>query len=85
VFKTVKMSSVDLSNRGNFGSKFGIIVAAAGSAIGLGNIWRFPYLTGKDGGAAFLLIYLAFVLAIGIPVMLSGFIISFSLYFSFIL
>ena len=70
------MSATDLSNRGIFGSKFGIIAAASGSAIGLGNIWRFPYLTGKNGGAAFILIYVLFVLAIGIPVMLSEFVIG---------
>jgi len=70
------MSATDLSNRGIFGSKFGIIAAASGSAIGLGNIWRFPYMAGKNGGAAFLIIYIIFVLAIGIPVMLSEFVIG---------
>lgn len=64
------------SNRGSFSSKFGIIAAAAGSAIGLGNIWRFPYILGESGGGAFLLIYLLFVLSIGIPVMLSEFVIG---------
>lgn len=59
------------NNRGSFGSKFGIIAATAGSAIGLGNIWRFPYVTGQNGGGAFLLIYLGFVVLIGLPVMLS--------------
>lgn len=49
----------------------GFIMAAAGSAIGLGNIWRFPYMAGENGGGAFLLIYLGFVLLIGIPVILS--------------
>ncbi len=58
-------------NRDSFTSKFGVIAAAAGSAIGLGNIWRFPYVLGENGGAAFLLIYLFFILAIGMPVMLS--------------
>jgi NSS family neurotransmitter:Na+ symporter len=67
---------VDLSNRGNFGSKFGIIAAAAGSAIGLGNIWRFPYIAGNNGGGAFLIIYLIFVFGIGMPVMLSEFVIG---------
>ena len=47
------------SERVNFGSKIGAILAAAGSAVGLGNIWRFPYETGNHGGAAFILIYLA--------------------------
>lgn len=70
------MSTVDLSNRGSFRSKFGIIAAAAGSAIGLGNIWRFPYIAGENGGAAFILIYLVFVFAIGVPVMLSEFVIG---------
>lgn len=70
------MAKIDLTNRGSFGSKFGIIAAAAGSAIGLGNIWRFPYVAGENGGAAFLLIYILFILAIGIPVMLSEFIIG---------
>jgi len=59
-----------------FNSKFGVISAAAGSAIGLGNIWKFPYITGVYGGAAFLFVYLMFILAIGLPVMLSEFIIG---------
>jgi len=62
--------------RDSFSSRFGVIAAAAGSAIGLGNIWRFPYVTGESGGGAFLLIYLFFVLAIGIPVMTSEFVIG---------
>src|SRR5690554_773982 len=61
------------SDRDSFGSKFGVIAATAGSAIGLGNIWRFPYVAGENGGAAFLIIYLGFILIIGIPVMLSEF------------
>lgn len=64
------------SDRDSFGSKFGVIAATAGSAIGLGNIWRFPYVAGENGGAAFLIIYLGFILVIGIPVMLSEFIIG---------
>jgi NSS family neurotransmitter:Na+ symporter len=62
--------------RDSFGSKFGVIAAAAGSAIGLGNIWRFPYVVGQNGGGAFLLIYLVFIAAIGIPVMMSEFVIG---------
>ncbi|MFZ1805950.1 MAG: sodium-dependent transporter [Cyclobacteriaceae bacterium] len=58
-----------MANRGQFGSKFGFIMAAAGSAVGLGNIWRFPYLTGENGGGAFVFIYLCCVLAIGIPLL----------------
>ena len=64
---------MDMKQRDSFGSKLGVIAAAAGSAIGLGNIWRFPYVLGENGGGAFLLIYLLFVLSIGIPVMLSEF------------
>jgi NSS family neurotransmitter:Na+ symporter len=70
------MANVPVIGRDSFTSKFGIIAAAAGSAIGLGNIWRFPYVLGENGGGAFLFIYLAFVLGIGIPVMLSEFIIG---------
>jgi len=61
------------SNRDSFGSKFGVIAAAAGSAVGLGNIWRFPLVTTQNGGGAFLLLYVGFILIIGIPVMLSEF------------
>lgn len=64
------------SERGNFGTKIGIILATAGSAVGLGNIWRFPYMTGQNGGAAFILIYLVFVFLLGIPGMMSEFIIG---------
>ncbi len=67
------MSESDFTPRENFGSRFGIIAAAAGSAVGLGNIWRFPYVVGENGGGAFLIIYLIFIIAIGLPVMLSEF------------
>ena len=70
------MGYIDFSNRGSFGSKFGVIAAAAGSAIGLGNIWRFPYVVGENGGGAFLIFYLGFIVLIGMPVMLSEFIIG---------
>ncbi len=63
-------------SRGSFTSKFGIVAATAGSAIGLGNIWRFPYVAGKNGGGAFLLIYVGFILTIGMSVMLAEFIIG---------
>lgn len=43
--------------RASFGSKLGVILATAGSAVGLGNIWRFPYMTGQNGGAVFIIIY----------------------------
>lgn len=70
------MENFDVSKRDSFGSKIGVIAATAGSAIGLGNIWRFPYVLGENGGGAFLFVYLAFILAIGIPVMLSEFVIG---------
>lgn len=59
--------------RDSFGSKIGAILVAAGSAIGLGSIWRFPYMTGENGGGAFLLVYLLSVVVVGIPVMLAEF------------
>ena len=57
----------------HFGSKIGAIAALAGSAIGLGNIWKFPYITGENGGAAFILIYILCICFIGIPIMLAEF------------
>ena len=63
-------------SRGNFGSKLGIILATAGSAVGLGNVWRFPYMTGQNGGAAFLLMYIGCIMLLGIPGMLSEFLIG---------
>lgn len=64
------------NHRVNFGSKLGAILAAAGSAVGLGNVWRFPYEAGNHGGAAFICIYLACVFAFGLPIMISEFIIG---------
>lgn len=61
------------NNRANFGSKLGVILASAGSAVGLGNIWRFPFETGNHGGAAFIFIYLGCVLFFGIPIMVAEF------------
>ena len=57
--------------RGAFGSRLGFVLAAAGSAIGLGNIWRFPYTAAESGGGAFVLVYLFFVVVIGVPVLLA--------------
>lgn len=63
-------------NRANFGSKIGVILATAGSAVGLGNVWRFPYMTGQNGGAVFIMIYVACVFVLGIPCMMNEFIIG---------
>jgi len=59
--------------RATFGSRLGIIFATVGSAVGLGNIWRFPYMLGSNGGAAFLLIYLCCTILLGLPVMIAEF------------
>jgi neurotransmitter:Na+ symporter, NSS family len=56
-------------SRGNWGSRLGFVLAAAGSAVGLGNIWRFPYVTGENGGAVFVFIYIICVFLIGIPIL----------------
>ena len=62
--------------RAGFGTKLGVILATAGSAVGLGNIWRFPYMAGQNGGAVFIMIYIFCVLLLGIPCMISEFIIG---------
>lgn len=64
------------NERATFGSKLGVILATVGSAVGLGNIWRFPYMVGENGGAAFLLIYLVCILLLGLPVMITEFFIG---------
>ena len=62
--------------RANFSGKLGVILATAGSAVGLGNVWRFPYMAGENGGAVFIFIYVVCVLLLGIPCMISEFIIG---------
>ena len=64
------------NDRASFGSKLGVILASAGSAVGLGNIWRFPFETGNHGGAAFILVYIGCVLLMGIPIMIAEFVIG---------
>lgn len=64
------------NNRVTFGSKLGVVFATVGSAVGLGNIWRFPYMVGENGGAAFLLVYIICILLLGLPVMLTEFFIG---------
>jgi len=63
-------------NRATFGSKLGVIMATVGCAVGLGNIWRFPYMLGENGGAAFLVIYALCVILLGFPVMVTEFFIG---------
>ena len=71
--RNIEMAKLE---RASFGSKLGIILATAGSAVGLGNVWRFPYMTGQNGGAVFIMIYVGCVLLLGIPCMISEFIIG---------
>lgn len=68
--------SSNKSHRGSFATRLGIVLATAGSSVGLGNIWRFPVETGEHGGAAFILIYLACVVFLGVPMMTAEFIIG---------
>ena len=72
----MKKTEMAKLERVNFGSKLGVILATAGSAVGLGNVWRFPYMTGENGGAVFIIIYVASVLLLGIPCMISEFIVG---------
>ena len=62
--------------RESFGSRFGALVAMAGSAVGLGNLWRFPYLVGENGGAAFIIVYIALSFLICLPIFISEFVIG---------
>lgn len=65
--------AVETTKRGGFGGKLVAILAAAGSAIGLGNIWRFPYITSEHGGGAFIIIYLCCILFLGLPLLIAEF------------
>lgn len=67
------MAEKQQSSRAHFASRIGFTMAAAGSAVGLGNIWKFPYITGENGGGAFVLVYLLCVAVIGIPLMIAEF------------
>ena len=73
MMKNVEMSTM---KRASFSGKLGVILATAGSAVGLGNVWRFPYMAGENGGAVFIIIYVLCVLLLGIPCMISEFIIG---------
>ncbi len=65
-----------IKKRDGFTTGLGVIAATLGSAVGLGNIWKFPYLTGENGGAAFIIVYLACTLLVGLPVMISELVIG---------
>ncbi|SDN98253.1 Sodium:neurotransmitter symporter family protein [Psychrobacillus sp. OK028] len=65
-----------MSNREHFSSKIGLILAAAGSAIGLGAIWKFPYIAGTNGGSVFVILFILCTLLIGLPILLAEFIIE---------
>ncbi len=65
-----------MEKRDSFASSFGVLVAMAGSAVGLGNLWRFPYLVGTNGGAAFIIIYLAIVFVLALPIMYAEFVVG---------
>ena len=67
------MEEIFLKERETFGSRLGFILVSAGCAVGLGNVWKFPYMTGKYGGAAFILIYLVFLVLLGLPILVSEF------------
>lgn len=69
----VSTTSNTTPTRGKWGSRLGFILAAAGSAVGLGNIWRFPYVAGESGGGLFILVYIICVLFLGLPIMLVEF------------
>ena len=60
---------MSMEKRETFSSRLGFVLISAGCAIGLGNVWRFPYITGQYGGAAFVLLYLLFLVILGLPVM----------------
>ncbi len=66
----------EIKSRGSWSGLVGFVLAAIGSAIGLGNVWRFPYITGKYGGGAFVIVYIGCVLVVGVPIMLAEFLIG---------
>ena len=65
-----------MAERGNWGSRLGFVLAAAGSAVGLGNLWKFPYLAWENGGGAFVLVYLLAVALLGLPIMMAEFVVG---------
>jgi NSS family neurotransmitter:Na+ symporter len=69
--KQVPLMTEAKSIHGQWSSRLIFILAATGSAVGLGNIWKFPYITGENGGGAFVLVYLLCIAVVGIPIMMS--------------
>ncbi|MEF8937110.1 MAG: sodium-dependent transporter, partial [Halovenus sp.] len=69
------MSSLEI-DREQWSTRIGFLLAAVGSAVGLGNIWRFPFITGESGGAGFLLVYLLFIVFVGFPAILVEFVVG---------
>ena len=65
-----------MKNREHWGSRLGFILAASGSAVGLGNIWKYPHMAGENGGAAFTVIYLICILLVGLPIVIAEFVIG---------
>ena len=65
------MSTISSKNTDQWSSRYGFLLASIGFAVGMGNIWRFPYVTGQNGGSAFLIIYLACALLIGLPLLIT--------------
>lgn len=65
-----------MTQRSQWASRLGFILAASGSSIGLGNIWKFPYVAGQNGGGAFVLVYLVSILLVGIPIMMAEFLLG---------
>ena len=63
----------EVKEREKFGSRLGFILVSAGCAVGLGNVWKFPYICGENGGAAFVLIYLVFLAMLGFPILCAEF------------
>jgi NSS family neurotransmitter:Na+ symporter len=70
------MSTSNPAPRATFATKLGAVAAAVGSAVGLGNIWRFPFVTGENGGGAFLVIYICTVILLGLPLIIAEFLIG---------
>ena len=65
-----------MNNREQWGSRIGFILAASGSAVGLGNIWKYPHMAGENGGAAFTIVYLLCILLVGLPIVIAEFVIG---------